>query len=633
MNDVLPHDGLGSLGVPLLSGVDRQLFEKTLRNARATLLGQRNEQGWWTGELSSSALSTATAIVAMQLARKHGCPAARGAGAYIERGYQWLLHNQNEDGGWGDTDKSKSNISTTMLVWAALGIASQATVAAGEDRFATALARCEAWLAHHAGSMAVADLVQAVMKRYGKDRTFSVPILTMCALCGRLGPVDDRATWRWVKQLPFEFAAFPRSWFSLLNLQVVSYALPALIAIGQARHHHRPTRNPIARLARHVTRQKTLRLLEQIQPPNGGFLEATPLTSFVAMSLAASGNATHPVVTRAMSFIIQSARPDGSWPIDTNLATWVTTLSINALAGGGQLHEHLNEPERHTIRQWLLAQQYKTVHPYTGAAPGGWSWTDLPGGVPDADDTSGAVIALQHLDEAAGDASSSDSQRDNATRWLQGLQNRDGGIPTFCSGWGRLPFDRSSNDITAHFLRTQQQNSAAASTGSTRPLQLASTHLAQAQAPQGFWLPLWFGNQHREDESNPVYGTSRVLCAAAGLDTLTAPMKRGTDWLIANQNEDGGWGGSRGTPSTIEETALALEGLTVVATITTQDAKPRAALTRGVQWLIEHTAQGTTFPPSPIGFYFAKLWYYEKLYPVIYTVAALERIAAMMAKD
>ncbi|PYK61575.1 MAG: hypothetical protein DME21_08745 [Verrucomicrobia bacterium] len=30
---------------------------------------------------------------------------------------------------------------------------------------------------------------------------------------------------------------------------------------------------------------------------------------------------------------------------------------------------------------------------------------------------------------------------------------------------------------------------------------------------------------------------------------------------------------------------------------------------------------------SPIGFYFAKLWYYERLYPQIFTVAALSRVA------
>src|SRR5438046_6015338 len=37
--------------------------------------------------------------------------------------------------------------------------------------------------------------------------------------------------------------------------------------------------------------------------------------------------------------------------------------------------------------------------------------------------------------------------------WLQNLQNSDGGWPTFCRGWGKLPFDRSGTDLTAHALR------------------------------------------------------------------------------------------------------------------------------------------------------------------------------------
>src|SRR4029077_8232431 len=132
-------------------------------------------------------------------------------------------------------------------------------------------------------------------------------------------------------------------------------------------------------------------------------------------------------------------RADGSWPIDTNLATWVTTLAVNAL---GQ-HETQNSKLETRIRPWLLNQQYRTIHPYTRAAPGGWAWTDLPGGVPDADDTAGALLALRRLGEP-------DEQTRAATlagaRWLLGLQNRDGGIPTFCRGWGALPFDRSSAD-------------------------------------------------------------------------------------------------------------------------------------------------------------------------------------------
>ena len=37
------------------------------------------------------------------------------------------------------------------------------------------------------------------------------------------------------------------------------------------------------------------------------------------------------------------------------------------------------------------------MHPYTNADPGGWAWTNLPGGVPDADDTPGAILALLQL--------------------------------------------------------------------------------------------------------------------------------------------------------------------------------------------------------------------------------------------
>jgi squalene-hopene/tetraprenyl-beta-curcumene cyclase len=47
------------------------------------------------------------------------------------------------------------------------------------------------------------------------------------------------------------------------------------------------------------------------------------------------------------------------------------------------------------------------------------------------------------------------------------------------------------------------------------------------------------------------------------------------------------------------------------------------AIDRGVQWLIMGVESGRFREASPIGFYFAKLWYYEKLYPLIFTVSAL----------
>jgi len=144
--------------------------------------------------------------------------------------------------------------------------------------------------------------------------------------------------------------------------------------------------------------------------------------------------------------------------------------------------------------------------------------------------------------------------------------------------------------------------------------------LARTQRPDGSWFPLWFGNQHAPNDENPTYGTARVLAAYRDLNLMNdEPAQRGIAWLLANQNPDGGWGGCLGTPSSIEETSLAVEILC--------DAGPNAAdaVDRGLGWLVDRIEQGGLYDPTPIGFYFAKLWYYEKLYPMIFAVAALGR--------
>src|SRR5207248_6925826 len=135
-----------------------------------------------------------------------------------------------------------------------------------------------------------------------------------------------------------------------------------------------------------------------------------------------------------------SVRTDGSWPIDTNLSTWVTTLSVNALASAGDLGA-LDKKEE--LLAWLLAQQYRERHPFTGADPGAWAWTPLPGGVPDADDTPGALLTLSNwLPFPRADFQDHPRPGDalaeallQGMSWLAGLANRDGGWPTFCRGW------------------------------------------------------------------------------------------------------------------------------------------------------------------------------------------------------
>ncbi len=638
--------------------VEAERLNRAYQLACRELLARRTPAGHWEGCLASSALATATAVSALSLVQKErgGEPPTAGLSrpAYerckpdelISRGLAWLARAQNADGGWGDTDKSLSNIATTMLVRAAFELAG-----AAQDH-ARLLIRAEEYIASQGG-------VAGLRRRYGRDKTFAAPILTNCALAGL-------ASWREVSALPFELACLPQSWYRFLRLPVVSYAIPALVAIGQARYFHRRPLNPLVRLWRSAAVRRSRRVLEQMQPASGGFLEATPLTSFVVMSLASVGHLGHPVTQRGREFLVRSARPDGSWPIDTNLATWVTTLSINALAD-----DSASLAQCAPSLDWLLDCQCQQTHPYTGAAPGGWGWSDLSGSVPDADDTPGALLALAKLDELdrsrsdgrpqgpgqanrpQGAGLPEDVRRDGIVQaarrgmvWLLDLQNSDGGWPTFCRGWGKLPFDRSGADLTAHVVRAlavwrnkpslwagEQQKHARRI---DRAIERGFAFLSRRQQPDGSWLPLWFGNQYHPQEENPIYGTARVLLAYHELGRSGSPAaQRGRAWLVSQQRRDGSWGLALsaahtsvcGEASSVEETALAVEALVREAA----SPQERQAIERGVAWLVEAVESGRWQESSPIGFYFAKLWYYETLYPLIFTVAALGRAVARPA--
>ncbi len=605
-------------------------IRQTLENARTRLLAERNSNGHWIGELSSSALSTATALCAMTLARRQageGSEATR-LDARIAAARRWLTAHQNDDGGWGDTADSPTNISTTTLCWAALSVSAQV------DAVQRPLEAATAWLHREIGELTPNAIARTICTRYGVDRTFSVPILTLCALAGRFGDGPD--AWKDIPALPFELGAFPRRWFNRLGLPVVSYALPALIAVGNVQHHQRPSRNPLLRFIRARARNRTLEVLQEIQPESGGFLEAAPLTSFVAMSLIGAGLADHPVTRKGLAFLEATVREDGSWPIDTNLATWVTTLSIKALYRNPASGSGLSGDLQVQLRNWLLELQGQTRHPYTLAEPGGWAWTDLSGGVPDADDTPGALLALYHLAEKSPDGPMADGtlvERVSAgLQWLIGLQNKDGGIPTFCRGWGKLPFDKSCPDLTAHSLRAwfawrgevREDLRARIDRAAAR----AIAFLLREQAEDGSWTPLWFGNQAAPGQTNPVYGTAMTLGVyelpdATAFKALHERWGRGraraVGWLLNAQGEDGGWGGAPGVTPSIEETALAVDALARSSSGTAEVE----ALRRGCDWLVKATGGGVEFPATPIGLYFAQLWYHERLYPLVFTISAL----------
>jgi squalene-hopene/tetraprenyl-beta-curcumene cyclase len=217
-------------------------------------------------------------------------------------------------------------------------------------------------------------------------------------------------------------------------------------------------------------------------------------------------------------------------------------------------------------------------------------------------------------------------------------------MPTFCQGWGMLPFDQSSTDITAHAIRAFQAwrksgrlkspECVALKRKMLRAEERMFAFLERTQQKNGSWHPLWFGNQFMPDEANPIYGTAKVLLALVETQKESAMTTKGLRYLVASQNTDGGWGrDSSNTSSSIEETAVVVEALAEYARTAGASHPVLQAYHRGLNWLLEAVESDRFLETSPIGLYFAKLWYYEDLYPVIFTASALRRALSLQVSE
>lgn len=679
---------------------------------RGELLAERTVNGHWVGQPSGSPLATATAISALVVAHGHQtdidssqatlhaadqevytCLQSDLSELLIES-LHWLAQRQNHDGGWGDTEQGRSNLAATMATRAAL-------------RLTCVPAKYEGLTDRADGYIAAQGGYVGLKKQHGRDKSISAPVLANCALAGLV-------PWRHVPALPFELACAPQSWQSRLRLPVASYAIPTLVAVGQLKFRHDRPRNPITRALRVAACRKSLAVVERLQPASGGIMESTPLTAFVVMGLAGAGLIDHPVVARGIEFLLASVRSDASWPIVSNLSLWNTALAMDALADkppwpprpvsvthrpaaaasdswnitpkadSGEVDPHarpqIDRPaatiEDSTLRldenclDWVLNAQHREPPTGSGESPGGWSWTEIAGGLANSDDTAAALIALaawrpryrplkQHRLVLAAH---------RGIEWLLGMQNHDGGWPTFQREWHALPLDRSAADVTAHAVRAlslwqrQWQAQPPPQEAGMRSASGLGTHLdvaisgglrflEQVQRNDGSFVPHWFGNQHHPEGHNLVYGTAQVVSMCAERGMLESDMaQRAARWLLGVQHVGGGWGPPRSSPATslsnvyrsntsraedalasfcsVEETALALEAL--MPLVGTNQLYTRA-VQNGLRWLVDAVEQGRLRQPAPIGFYFARLWYYERLYPLVFAAGALSRTVEHLA--
>ncbi|MEM7653305.1 MAG: prenyltransferase/squalene oxidase repeat-containing protein, partial [Pseudomonadota bacterium] len=145
-------------------------------------------------------------------------------------------------------------------------------------------------------------------------------------------------------------------------------------------------------------------------------------------------------------------------------------------------------------------------------------------------------------------------------------------------------------------------------------------YLKAEQEEDGSWFGRW--------GTNYVYGTWSVLNAlnAAGEDMTQPYIKDSVNWLLARQNSDGGWGEDGATydvsrryeckESTPSQTSWALLALMAVGEV------EHPAVERGIEYLLKHPRNGDSWEEkwfTAVGFprvFYLRYHGYAKFFPL-----------------
>jgi squalene-hopene/tetraprenyl-beta-curcumene cyclase len=310
---------------------------------------------------------------------------------------------------------------------------------------------------------------------------------------------------------------------------------------------------------------------------------------------------------------------------------WDTALAAHALLEAG---DEASVRGASAALDWLTPRQVLEVkgdwaERRPGVRPGGWAFQYNNDHYPDLDDTAVVIMAMDRARRGSGDGRY-DQAIARGVEWVAGLQSRNGGWGAFDADntyhyLNNIPFadhgallDPPTDDVTARCVSLLAQlGGDAAETA----LPAALDYLAKTQTAEGSWFGRWGVNY--------IYGTWSVLCALnmAGVDPSGPMVRRATDWLIAIQNADGGWGedcvsyaldygGYEPAHSAASQTAWALLGLMAAGLV------DHPAVARGVAYLAatqgddgfwsEETYTGGGFPRV----FYLRYHGYPKVFPV-----------------
>ncbi|MGH3030124.1 MAG: squalene--hopene cyclase [Gaiellaceae bacterium] len=551
------------------------------------LLDLQRPGGWWVGELESNVTMTAQHLLLLEFLRLRDEETTR-------RCANELLARQRPDGLWAIYWEGEPDLAATLESYAALRLAG---LSPDDPRLAAARRFCE-----ERGGI-------------GGARVFTRIWLALFGL------------WPWeeIQQLPPELVFLrPTMPFSLYDF--ACWARQTVVPLTVVLHYRPVRRLPPARACHElnlgpVPRKTTIglasdRLLawyarQPVQPGreralataerwiidrqelDGSWGGIQPPWVWSLIALACRGHEhDSPYFRRGLDgwkrFIVEDGerlRPEAC-----QSPVWDTGLALMALDAAGMSSD---EPAVRHAGEWMLREEVRERGDWAlrrpGVEPGGWAFEYDNDLYPDIDDAAIVGIALNGLGIGAASVA-------RACRWMAAMQCSNGGWGAFDvdndADWlYKIPFcdfgavtDPPSPDVTGHVVELLAREP-----GYEEEVRRGVEYLLREQEEDGSWFGRWGVNY--------VYGVGAVLPAleAAGLSSEHSAIRRAVAWLERCQNADGGFGedcrsydlGEEGLPwrgrgaSTPSQTAWALLGLVAAG-----EARSECAA-RAAEWLRE----------------------------------------------
>ncbi|MBF6331961.1 squalene--hopene cyclase [Nocardia transvalensis] len=612
--------------------------------ARDHLLGLQSEAGWWTGEVESNVTMEAEDLLLREFL------GIRTEQITVETA-AWIRSCQNDDGTWSIFFGGPPNLSTTIEAYVALRLA-------GDDRDEAHMVRAETYIRGQGGIGSARLFTRIWLALLGQGSWHDLPAM----------PPEVMFLPAWAPLNLYDWAAPPRQ--TIVPLTIITAVRPCrplpidlshlntgrrpqrvsprrwrAVFGGLDRVLHLYERRPVRRLRRAALRRAAEWILARQEADGSwGGIQTPWVYSLIALHLLGY-DLDHPVMRRGLDGLDRlTIREKTSRGVLRRFQTcqspiWDTALAIGALADAGVPGDH---PALLEAAGWLLDHQTHGPGDWSvrrpDLAPGGWSFEFCNESYPDTDCTAVAVVALRRVQDRTR-AADIDRAIGRATRWLAGMQSRDGGFGAFDADntstlCAKVPYfesgqlvDPPTNDVTAHVVEAL----ALAGPARSETVRRGVAWLLRSQREDGSWSGRWLVNH--------IYGTGAAIPAlmATGAHPAELPVRRAIRWLCDHQNPDGGWGedprsyadpawGGRGT-STPSQTAWAL-----LALLAAEELSP--TVDRGIGWLVQHQRPDGTWdePQHTATGYPGDLYFNFHLMRLVFPLRALGLYVAAHAR-